>query len=240
MLPGRVDEFRMFRCRLQHEQVAQLRDEIEREPAQIMPLVDEPRDRREQPREVGLDQSVHHLSDGRTGRRPEDLRDMIDGDLAAGEREDLLEDRQRVAYRPVTGAHDSIDRSRIDGGALGGHDAHDMRSHILGVDTAQVEPLHARQDRRQDLLRVGRRHGEQHMPGWFLDELQQRVERSRRGHVHLIEDVDLPPPRRRGELGPLTQVTRVVHTAMRSHVELDDIERGPCGDGHARLARTAR
>ena len=57
--------------------------------------------------------------------------------------------------------------------------------------------------------------------------------------MHLVEDVDLAAARRRCELGALAQVTCIVDAAMRRHVELDDIERGPRRDRGARLADTA-
>ena len=229
----------MLRRGLQHEQVTQAADEVEREAAQVVPLVDQACDGGEQPCEVARDQAIDDVGDRRARSRAEDLRDVLGRDATAGEGEHLLEDRQRVAHRPVAGPHDRVDRDLLDGRALSGDDAHHVGSDVLGIDAPQVEPLHARQDRRQHLLRIRRRHREHHVTGRLLDEFEQRVERRGRGHVHLVEDVDLASTRRRGELGALAQVTRVIDTAVRRHVELDDVERGPRRDRRARLADTA-
>jgi hypothetical protein len=63
-----------------------------------------------------------------------------------------------------------------------------------GRDRLQVEALAAREDRRQHLLRIGRGEDELHVRRRLLERLQQRVERRRREHVHLVDDVDLELP----------------------------------------------
>ena len=224
---------------LQHEQIAQASDEVEREAAQVLPLVDERRDGREQAREVSGDEPLDDVGDGAARCRAEDLRDMLGGDRTTGVREHLLEDGERVAHRSVAGADDRVDRGLLDAAALRSDDAHDMRGDVLRVDAPEVEPLHTGEDRRQDLLRVRRRHREQHVTRRLLDELEQRVERGGRGHVDLVEDVDLATSRRRRELRALAQVTRVVDATVRGHVELDDVERRARRDRHARLAGPA-
>jgi hypothetical protein len=62
----------------------------------------------------------------------------------------------------------------------------------------------------------------------LLDHLQQGVEALRADHVRLVDDVDLVPAARGPEEGLFPQVTGIVHTTVRSGVDLDDIDRaGP-------------
>ena len=82
-----------------------------------------------------------------------------------------------------------------------------------------------RLDRREDLVRLGRREDELHVRRRLLDHLQQRVERRRGDHVRLVDHVDLEPRRHRREERPLAQVAGVVDQAVRGRVDLDDVER---------------
>ena len=60
-----------------------------------------------------------------------------------------------------------------------------------------VEPLEPRQDRRREVLRVGRREHEGHEVGRLLERLEEGVPGVLRDLVGLVEDVDLAPQVRR-------------------------------------------
>ena len=59
-----------------------------------------------------------------------------------------------------------------------------------GRDAPQIESLAARENRWQDLFRVGRREHEFDVFRRLFEGLEQRVERCRREHVDLVNDVD--------------------------------------------------
>src|SRR5690606_32351766 len=74
----------------------------------------------------------------------------------------------------------------------------------------ELEALAARNNRRQNLLRLGRREDELHMWRWLLQRLQQRVEGLRREHVDLVDDIDLEGALGRRVLAVLPQVPDLV------------------------------
>ena len=88
-------------------------------------------------------------------------------------------------------AHDKLKRSVLVGEALLRAHVCQMGLHLVGANGVEVKALDAREDRGQDLLRVGGAHDEDHVARRLLERLEQRVERRRREHVDLIDDVDL-------------------------------------------------
>ncbi len=94
-------------------------DEVEREPAQVVPVVDEPLDDRQQSGEVlGADQ-IDGLDHPLRGRRSERLGHRLGGDLATGEGEHLLQDAERVPHGTVARPDHRLQRAVVDGVALG-------------------------------------------------------------------------------------------------------------------------
>ena len=91
-------------------------------------------------------------------------------------------------------------------------------------DLPQIKPLTPAQNRRQDLVRLGRRKDELHMRRRLLQRLQQRVEGIRRQHVHLVNVVDPELPTRRSIVHPLPQRPDVIHTVVRRPVNLRHIK----------------
>ncbi len=102
--------------------------------------------------------------------------------------------------------------------------------------------MRTRPDRPDDLLGLGRREDEFQMLRRLLDHLEQRVEARRRDHVGLVDDVDLVPAAGRPEERLFPQLTGVVHTTVRSRVDLDDVDAPPpvTREIHTRLALPAR
>jgi hypothetical protein len=225
---------------LQHEQVAQVLHQVEREAAQVLALVEQALHEAEESGEVALGEPLDGLHHPVGGREAEDLAHGLRRHLGAREREHLLEDRQRVADRPVARAHHRLDRTVLDRVALRGAHRTDVIADVARRHPPEVETLDPGQDRRDDLLRVGGGHREQHVRRRLLDQLEQRVERRRGGHVDLVEDVDLAPRPRRREQGPVAQLAGIVDATVRRHVELDDVDRRAVGDRDAGSARVAR
>ena len=91
-------------------------------------------------------------------------------------------------------------------------------------DQAEGIVMGSGSDRRQDLLRLGRREDEPQMGRRLLDQLEQRIEALSRDHVGLIDDVDLVGAGHRCEEGLLAQVAGVVDSPVRGGIDLDDID----------------
>ena len=90
-------------------------------------------------------------------------------------------------------------------------------------DSVKVVALAARLDRRGNLVRLSRRENEDDARGWFLECLEQGVERLRCQHMHFIDDVDLIVSRRRRKFHGLAQVTNLVDAAVRRRIDLEYI-----------------
>ena len=87
----------------------------------------------------------------------------------------------------------------------------------------EVKPLAARDNRVDQLLRIGRGQNEDNVLRRFFKGLQQRAG-SRRGQlVHLIDDIDLVMGHHRCQTGPLNQITDIFHMRFVSRVDLDNI-----------------
>jgi hypothetical protein len=96
-------------------------------------------------------------------------------------------------------------------------------------------------DRPDDLLGFGRGEDELDVFGWLLDDLQQGVEALLGHHVRLVDDVDLVAAGHRREVDALTQIAGIVHPAVGSGVDLDDVDaaRASGGQLHAGIADSA-
>ena len=97
-------------------------------------------------------------------------------------------------------------------------------------DQLEVEALAARQDRRRDLVHLGRGEHEDHMRRRLFQRLQERVPRVRRQHVHLVDDVDLAPRPRRQVPDPLQDRLGLLDLGVGGGVDLDDVDRAPARD----------
>ena len=88
-------------------------------------------------------------------------------------------------------ANDKLERGILVGEALLRADVRKVGLHLVGANGVEVKALDAREDRGQDLLRVGGAHDEDHVARGLLERLEQRIERRRREHVDLVDDVNL-------------------------------------------------
>ena len=78
-----------------------------------------------------------------------------------------------------------------------GTDTNQVLVNVVVPDRPEVKTLDARENRGGNLLRVGRAKHEDHVLRWLLESLEQRVERCRREHVNLVDDVHLVATLRR-------------------------------------------
>ena len=110
---------------------------------------------------------------------------------------------------------------------------------ILVADAVEIEALAAREDGLQNLLRVGGAQHKDHVRRRLLKRLEQRVERRRREHVDLVDDIDLVPAAHRGKVDGVDDLlAHVVHAGTACGIELVDIRVVALGDELALLAST--
>ena len=62
---------------------------------------------------------------------------------------------------------------------------------LVVADGTEVKALNTREDRLQNLLRVGSAHDKDHVLRGLFKRLEQRIERRRGQHVNLVDDIDL-------------------------------------------------
>ena len=109
----------------------------------------------------------------------------------------------------------------------------------LRADVAEIEPLAARLDRREDLVRLGGGEDELHMLRRLLQRLEQGVERRGGQHVHFVDDVDLVAGPGRAVDGVLPQLADLVDAVVRGPVDLDHVDVFARVDGDATAALEA-
>src|SRR5690606_26840716 len=128
------------------------------------------------PADEGLDQRAHL---GAT-RDAERLRDLDADEPLPTERDDLIEERERVAHRAGGLAGDERDRVVVGGDALLAEDLADPSGDHRLRDEPEVVALAARADGDGDLVDLRRREDELHMGRRLLERFEERVERRRR------------------------------------------------------------
>jgi hypothetical protein len=104
----------------------------------------------------------------------------------------------------------------------------------------QIETLTATQDCRQNFLRLGRRENKFHMCRRLLERFKQRVERSRRKHVHFVDQINFVATFCRGVSHVVAQLAHVLHAVIARAVDLDDVKAVACRDFAAVVANSAR
>ena len=211
--------------------------ELAGELQEVATLVHEPPHRVEERWHVSPRESLGHGTEHGARDLAEKLLRDLRRDAPAAVRRDLLERGERVSHAAARMPRDELERRLVVREALLRAHEGEVRLHLVGTDGVEVEALDAGEDRGEDLLRVGRAHDEDDVGGRLLDGLEQRVERRRREHVDLVDDVDLvvAAHRRVVDAGD-DLLADVVDARVGCGVELDDVGVVPRGDETAVLA----
>ena len=157
----------------------------------------------------------------------------------AAERDDLVEHRQRVAHASVGFLSDNMQRFVVIGNALLRGDVFQVTHAVLDADPVEIVNLAAGQNRRDDLVLLGRRQNEHGMRGRLLKRLEESVEGLKRKHMDLVDDVDAVTAYLRRDTDLFGQRTNIVHRVVRCGVQFVDIERAALVERPARLALVA-
>ena len=221
---------------LDEKHMAEMLDEIRDQPAEILTLVGELLDREQRAGGVAVDDGVAEAEERRLLDRADELHHVLDGDLLAGRRAQLVEHRDPVAEGSAGTAGDHRERGvgRVD--LLAVADASQRGDQLAQPRALEHERLAARAHREQHLRDVGGAEDEDEVGRGLLDELQQRVPGRIGELVRLVDDVDLVRPLGGLQQRPLADLAHVVDPALRGRVHLDHVERHPVRD-RARDAR---
>ena len=111
---------------------------------------------------------------------------------------------------------------------------------LVKAHGVKAEVLAARANRLRNILRLRRRHHENHVPGRLFQRLQQRVEGSVSNLVRFVEDPNLVAIASRTVTRGVAQLANLVDAAIGGSVDLDHIHRVPRADFAAGVAHPAR
>ena len=95
-------------------------------------------------------------------------------------------------------------------------------------------------NRRQHFLRLGCGENEFHVRWRLLQRFQERVERRRRQHVHLVDDVDFVARLRRRVAHVFAKLAHLFDAIVARAVDLEHVETVAGGDFAAVVARVVR
>jgi hypothetical protein len=103
----------------------------------------------------------------------------------------------------------------------------------------QIKSLATAEDGWQNFLRLGRRKNKFHVLRRLFQRLQKRVERRRRKHVHLVDEIDFVTPFGRRIPNVLAQLAHVLDAVVTCAVDFDHVETVAASDLAAVVAHTA-
>ncbi len=212
--------------RVHHDEVAEALEQILHEAPRILPGLHHPVGGPERRCGVVRAERRDGVVEQLGVRETEQARGALRRDQCGlGPRDELIEDRERVAHGAAARADDERKHAGLDLHPLAVAERLHVVDERAGRDEAERIVMSARADRADDLLGLGRREDELHVRRRFFDDLEERVEAAGRHHVRLVDDEDLEAIAGRGEDRALAQVSGVVDAAVARRVDLDDVER---------------
>ena len=206
-------------------QRAQVLEQVEHEPADVLSLRRKLLDERQRSGGVAVDDEVAEPEERLLLDRAEELQDVLHGDLrlsVAAASWSSVDSASRYAPR----APRAIERERLvrHVDLLRVRDQAQFLHELREPRPLEDERLAARAHRRQHLGEIRGAEDEDEVRRRLLDQLQQRVPGGVGELVRLVEDVDLVAPFRRLEDDALADLADVVDAALRCGVHLDHVE----------------
>ncbi len=151
-------------------------------------------------------------------------------DFVAAKTDELVQRGFGVAHPAVGAARDGVQRGGVNRHLFLRGDFREMFRDERARNPAQVKPLAARENCRQNFFRVGRREHELHVRGRLLQSFQQRVERRRREHVNFVNDVDFELRIGRRVFAGLAQFAHLFDAVVARAVNFQNVQRAALGD----------
>ena len=220
-----------------HIHVAHMRHQVARQLKQIIALLDLCANEPIEFSNITLGNSAGKLAQDLVRNLAQKRAGIVRMHGAVAKNAQLLQRGKRVAHAALGMArHDGERLVVVIEALLLAHVGQAMLD-ILVADTVEIEALAAREDGLQNLLRVGGAQHKDHVRRRLLERLEQRVERRRREHVDLVDDIDLVLATHRGKVdGVDNLLAHIVHARAACGIELVDIGVVALGDELALLA----
>ena len=140
-------------------------------------------------------------------------------------RNDLVEQRERVAHRTPAGPDDEGQDAVLDGDLFLDTQFGDIVEHDRGGNQPERIVVGARTNCPNHFFGFGRRKNELDVFWRFFHDFEQRIEPLLGDHVGFIEDENLVPIPRGCEPGSLAQFTGVIDSVVACGIDFDDVER---------------
>ena len=218
---------------LENEQVAEMIQQIGKQSSEILAVLRQ----FVQPAQRGLNfagkNGLAQTENLAFGGEAEHGEHIVFLDFVAAKADELVERGFGVAHGAVRAARDGVERRFVNFHLFQFRDVREVFGDERGRDPAQVKTLATRENRRQNLLRVGRGEHEFHVRRRLFERLEQRVERRRRKHVDFVNDVDFE--RRIGGrvFAGLAQFADLFDAVVARAVNFQNIERAAFGNFNA-------
>ena len=151
-------------------------------------------------------------------------------DGVAAKTNELIERALGVAHSAVRAARDGVERRLVNGHAFLACDLAQVIDDELDRNAAEIEPLAARENGGQHLLRLGRGEHELHMRRRLFERLEERVEGLLREHVNFVNDVDFELRGGGRVLHRLAQLADFINATVARAVNFQHVERAALGD----------
>src|SRR5262249_22932083 len=154
----------------------------------------------------------------------ENIEHIALADFFSAKRDQLIEHRFGVAQAPFRAARDRVRCRWLQRDLFFfGNKLQVLRDEVRR-DSVQIEPLTAAQNSWQNFLWLSGRENKFHMLGRFFQRLQERIERCRRKHVHLVDQINFVTALGRGITNVLPQLTHIFYAVVARSVDLDNVQ----------------
>ena len=159
--------------------------------------------------------------------------------VAATKTDHLVENGECVAHGTIGLLRNHIQRLWFGRNALVLSHILQMADHIGHANSAKIVDLTARQNRWNNFVLFGSGENENSVCWRLFERFQKGVERRRREHVHLVDDIDAVTPDLRRNAHLIDQRANVVHRIVRGSIEFVYVERALLVESAARFALVA-
>ena len=149
----------------------------------------------------------------------------ISGELSAGRRNRLIENRQRVAHGAVAGFGQQSQSIVIGFDLFSPDQIAQLADDVVELHRAKTEVLAARADGLRNVLRLRGRHHEDDVIRRLFQSLEQGIEGRIGDLVRFVENVNLEAVARRTITGGFAQFADFVDPAVGGGVDFDHVNR---------------
>lgn len=221
------------------EDVAEVFEEVEEDAFEVFAGFVEAGDGIEEGGDVPGEDGGGEVFEVALGDEAEDGEDIVLGEVAAAEGDELIEGGLGVAHAALGAAGDG------DEGILGGVDGFGFADEaeavgdVAGADAAEVEALTAGEDGGGDFLRFGGGEEEFDVCGGLFEGFEEGVEGTNGEHVDFVDDINFVAGVVGAEFGVFADFADGIDAVVAGPVDFEDVHGVAGGDFAAAFADVA-